>query len=606
MVEYVRDSIRDDIPCPSRPPNGAGGITYGVVADPRATARVVDHGWRVPMQPLVRTPGHSAVRPVAPSVRQAYEDAYGAAVIEAQQRLARPRQFERRWFSLPMLDTLPRRGRSTPRQPFFREGNSGGVGMLGHEARPYAGSIAARGSRTPSRLYNADSRGGPLARSLPQTGAPMPRAQSVGFSRYSSAAGPAAESVSPSAIQLGGMRVPWYVSASARIMYGGSSTDDKRLPILQQGELDPKSRGFFAHVVTTQAGADLFDEYLGGDLRFNSVVDSVSGDLTEIDVEEASLFSEVASGFALAAGTYRAPFGIHNMYTDGAWHFVDSPIIRTRVLGKDGFKSIGADFAIHDVARRLRIHIGAQDLDQAEAELTGFSMGGLSKIWHSVKLEGKNFSDLVWHGRVAHVLPVNGCTAMQIGGSGMFGPNNTGKEGHTTVFGGDVRVDIVDASRNGIRTMFVAEIMHRRIRTDAYSAVDGGGNPNVLSKDELEDWGFYAQAVTSVTRNMAVGVRYDYATGARDSFVGFDATSGASTFSGREADPLRHDRQRISALAIIPIAFNQSKIRLVNTMNPAIRLRIQYSYDMAKFLSGDDAHTVWVGFETELGTKSDS
>jgi hypothetical protein len=74
----------------------------------------------------------------------------------------------------------------------------------------------------------------------------------------------------------------------------------------------------------------------------------------------------------------------------------------------------------------------------------------------------------------------------------------------------------------------------------------------------------------------AVGLRGEYATGSGDS-VG-----------GRENDPFRDDRWRISPL-------------LVWQLSEFSRLRLQYNYDHADHLEHSDAHSIFLGLEVLFG-----
>jgi hypothetical protein len=58
--------------------------------------------------------------------------------------------------------------------------------------------------------------------------------------------------------------------------------------------------------------------------------------------------------------------------------------------------------------------------------------------------------------------------------------------------------------------------------------------------------------------------------------------------NGREADPFRDTRYRVSPL-------------LVRHLSEFFRLRLQYNYDRADHLAQGDAHTVWLGVEFLYG-----
>jgi hypothetical protein len=110
---------------------------------------------------------------------------------------------------------------------------------------------------------------------------------------------------------------------------------------------------------------------------------------------------------------------------------------------------------------------------------------------------------------------------------------------------------------------------------EAQRVVDPAG---VLTLDgkTLHDWGLYTQLLWGFHHPWAAGVRWEYVTG-----------SGASV-GGRDADPLRDDRTRVSPLLVYhPTEYS--------------RLRLQYNFDDADHLSRD-AHSVWFGFEVLYGS----
>lgn len=101
-----------------------------------------------------------------------------------------------------------------------------------------------------------------------------------------------------------------------------------------------------------------------------------------------------------------------------------------------------------------------------------------------------------------------------------------------------------------------------------------------LTSDKLKDWGLYTQLLYGFHPSWAAGVRYEYTTGRGDSI------------GGRDADPFRDDRHRISPL----LAWHPSEFS---------RLRLQYNYDRADRLAHGEAHSVWLGVEFMYGAHPD-
>ena len=119
--------------------------------------------------------------------------------------------------------------------------------------------------------------------------------------------------------------------------------------------------------------------------------------------------------------------------------------------------------------------------------------------------------------------------------------------------------------------------MQRNFKADSFAGTDTAGNPLTLPAQTLYDWGLYTQLLYGFSYRWAAGVRFEYASG-----------SGASVPNGREADPFRDTRYRVSPLLVWhPSHFS--------------RVRLQYNLDFADHLQHDRAHSVWLGLELVVG-----
>ena len=150
---------------------------------------------------------------------------------------------------------------------------------------------------------------------------------------------------------------------------------------------------------------------------------------------------------------------------------------------------------------------------------------------------------------------------LEFGLSAMYGPNAGGPNGGTRIFGADLKL------AQGPFTL-QAEALHRRYEADADPA-------NGFASDDLADYGGYVQGLYAWNAAWAGGLRYDYVTGSGDS---------VGRFAGREEDPFRDDRSRLSPL-------------LVWSFAPSAALTLQYNYDRADHLADDDAHALWIGLD---------
>ena len=132
----------------------------------------------------------------------------------------------------------------------------------------------------------------------------------------------------------------------------------------------------------------------------------------------------------------------------------------------------------------------------------------------------------------------------------------------------------VDADRGWPFVTWQSEISRRD-----YWADDFDDGVDVFESSKLEDWGLYTQVLWGFVRDWAVGVRYEFAGGAKDS---------VDAFADRGEDPFRNDRHRVSPLLIWqPTEYS--------------RLRLQYNWDHAEQLTASQAHSVWLGIEVLIG-----
>jgi hypothetical protein len=163
-----------------------------------------------------------------------------------------------------------------------------------------------------------------------------------------------------------------------------------------------------------------------------------------------------------------------------------------------------------------------------------------------------------------------------LGFSALFGPNATGGDGRTYLYGADMlwKWQPPDHFRGWPFVTWQSEVMGRDYHAARFVDPE---DPNAdLADDTLHDWGLYTQVLWGFHYQWAAGLRYEYAGG-----------SGASV-GGRQEDPRRDDRHRVAPL----IVWQPSEFS---------RIRLQYDFDHAEFLSEKDAHSVWFGFEVLYG-----
>ncbi|MGE3166871.1 MAG: TonB-dependent receptor [Planctomycetota bacterium] len=376
------------------------------------------------------------------------------------------------------------------------------------------------------------------------------------------------------------------ISADVLIAAGASSERDESLQNLQGGGHDPRKRGFTVQNVELSFAAAV-DPYLTSELHLIYFLDPISGEST-FELEEAFATTQaLPGGLEIEFGQFFTEFGRINPRHPHQWDFVDQPVIHSRVFGPDGMRGPGVRVGwLTPLPFYSEFHVGVQN---ANGE-TMASFLSSDELAEERPLDGRPFvdrevrtaADLVYLARWVNGFDLSPSTSAQLGGSVVFGPNSTGTDGRSIVWGIDVLARWVPAA-NERGYPFVeaqAELVGRDYRADA--ALDLGddevdpADDTFYPRDTLEDWGVYAQLLYGFRRGWTCGVRYEYAT-------------AASSFAGRSTDPWRDDRQRISPLiSWMPTEFS--------------RVRLQYNYDDTQHLTDNTAHSVWLSMEFLFGS----
>jgi len=349
---------------------------------------------------------------------------------------------------------------------------------------------------------------------------------------------------------------------------GWSTADDGELESLQGGAHDPNQRGF-----TLQQGelslVGAVDPYFTAE---GHVIFTPDG----VELEEAfARTTALPYGLQVEAGHFFTEFGRLNPLHPHAWDWIDQPVINTRFFGGDGLRNPGVRVGwLLPVPWFAELHLGAQNargetavsfLGEAGGDEGG--IGGRQPSDRSVD----TIADLLYLARLTSGFTLTDSVSGAVGASALFGPNPTGDDERTYVYGADAVVKWRPARnfRGWPFLVWQTEIMQRDYEVAAVP-------DDLLPATTLHDWGLYTQLLWGFRYGWAGGLRYEFAGGSGDS-VG-----------GRDADPFRGDRHRVAPL-------------LVWHPSEYARLRLQYNYDDARFVDDGDAHSVWLGLEVLYG-----
>lgn len=383
--------------------------------------------------------------------------------------------------------------------------------------------------------------------------------------------------------QVGGSKMRLMdISMDALFAAGSSTEDDESLQTLQGGGHDPRKRGFTVqNIELSLMGA--VDPYFTGESHLIFFIDPLSGE-TAVELEEVFLTTQsLPFGLQLEAGHFFTEFGRFNPRHPHQWHWQDQPVINTRLFGPDGMRGPGFRLGwLTPLPWFSELHLGAQNANgetmasflASEEFFEERPIGNRPFVNRGVK----TFKDLVYLARLDNSWDLTDELTAKLGFSGLYGPNATGPEAETFVYGADLLVKWRPEKneRGWPFLVWESEVMKRDYR--AASFLDDADPANVidLPAATLKDWGLTTQLLYGFHPGWAAGVRYEYATG-----------SGESE-GGRAADPFRDNRHRVSPL----ISWQPSEFS---------RLRLQYNYDRADHLADKEAHSVWLGVEFMYG-----
>lgn len=278
-------------------------------------------------------------------------------------------------------------------------------------------------------------------------------------------------------------------------------------------------------------------------------------------------------------------FGRLNPRHPHEWEWLDQPVVSSRFFGPDGMRNPGFRLGwLTPLPWYSELHGGMQNAN-GETMASFFSS---EELWEERPIAGRpfvegevhTFKDLLYLARWDNGVDITDELSGKAGLSVVYGPNSTGPDGFTRIYGADLVLKWrpLTHERGWPFLIWQSEILKRDYRADAFLGEDPESPGDLLSlpAEMIRDYGLYTQLLWGMARNWAVGVRYDLADA--------EGSSDAET----RGDPFRDRRHRIAPLIVYqPTEFS--------------RFRLQYNYDRAQHLEKGDAHSVWFGVEFIFG-----
>lgn len=355
---------------------------------------------------------------------------------------------------------------------------------------------------------------------------------------------------------------PLQIGLSGLFAFGGSSADNDDLAGLQAGGHDPNQNGFTVQNVELSIGATV-DPYL--DAQANIVFQIDADGETGVELEEAFFITRnLPAGLQVKGGQYFGEFGRQNKQHPHSWAFVDQPVVLSRFFGGDGLRGPGARVSwLMPSTWYSELTLGAQNARGETATsflyVPGEDVGGYMLI----DRKARNLGDLLYLARWLNGVDLSDSISMNAGLSGLWGPNASGTDADTAIYGADLYVKWQPAY---VQRGFPFVSWHTEVLKRRYEA----GDPVA---ETLDDWGLFTQALWGFEPGWVAGLRWEYATADGDTTT----------------DPLRDTRKRLSPnMAWYPTEFS--------------KLRLQYNHDWTEHLSDKTADSLWLQVEFSLGS----
>ena len=332
---------------------------------------------------------------------------------------------------------------------------------------------------------------------------------------------------------------------------------------LNFGGHDPNQTGFTLQNLELTLGATV-DPYARADAHIIYLIDEEGESVLE--VEEAYLTTlALPHRLQLVGGQFFTRFGRINPTHPHAWDFTDQPVIANRLLGPDGLRNPGAQISwLSPLPFYLELIGSVQNAGGETAVSFLSNPEAFEETFPDLSFEERDvrrFEDLLYMTRLKTAWTPSDTVELVQGFSGLFGPNASGKDTYTKIFGLDFygKWRPLDAHGGFPFVALQAEAMWRKYETSENS------------EDTLHDRGLYLQGLWGFASRWVVGLRGEYANG------------------GDETDPLGDRRYRISPnLTFYPSEFS--------------KWRLQYNVDRAEHLDDKSLHAVFLQFEFLIGS----
>ncbi len=361
------------------------------------------------------------------------------------------------------------------------------------------------------------------------------------------------------------------------LMDAGGSTVADPAKQLQLGDHDPINNGFSLRNAEVAVDGAV-DPYFKG--NGNIVYKLDQNNESSVELEEAyAMTTSLPDNLQVKAGQFFAAFGRQNAQHPHQWSFVDQPIILNRTLGPDGLRNVGAQMSW--LAPTPFYTEAALGIFNGQGS-TAFSFRnpgepdslGVNRV-HGYATTDRTLrgpGDMLVVPHLTSSLDLTEHQTLVAGASAAFGPNDTGANANTQIYGLDLywKWKPADANAGFPFVSWQTEALYQRF--SAPTDLNGPAPLATLPAQTLKDWGFYSQALWGFKERWVAGLRGEYANGNDSPYDPYDV--------------YRNERTRLSPmLTFFPSEF--------------AKIRLQYNFDHGELVGNQSS--IWLQFEFMLG-----
>lgn len=361
------------------------------------------------------------------------------------------------------------------------------------------------------------------------------------------------------------------------LMDVGGSTEADPSKQLELGDHDPSNNGFSLRNAEIAVDGAV-DPYFKG--YGNIVYKLDQNNETGVELEEAYLMTtSLPDNLQVKAGQFFAAFGRQNAQHPHQWAFVDQPIILNRTLGPDGLRNVGAQLSwlvpTPFYTEALLGVFNGQGGTAFSFRNEGEPVDGIPRVHGRETIDRtlRGPGDMLFVPRITSSFELTDEQTLVVGASAAFGPNDTGSDKRTEIYGLDLYWKWKPAKANA-GFPFVSwqtEANYQNFQAAA-NLTNAPASFTSLPAETLDDWGFYSQVLWGFKERWVAGLRGEYANG----------NAGAYN----PDDIYRNERTRISpALTFFTSEFS--------------KIRLQGNYDHGKLFG--DQYSIWLQVEFMLG-----